>query len=128
MEQKESKKARERRRKEDAKAEALGKTPVKRIPKTLENTREDDVTFVKAGDEDIAIEEDQDEFAAHFNSERPPHVLLTTCYKCTSIMYKFCADLMVRFRRIFLSPNRMSPTGLKILQVGETKIVQHCKG
>jgi ribosome production factor 1 len=69
---------------------------VKRVPKTLENTREADVTIVKAGDEDIAIEEDQDEFAAHFNSERPPHVLLTTCYKCTSVMYKFCADLMVR--------------------------------
>lgn len=66
------------------------------MPKTLENTRENDVTFVKEGDEDIAVEEAQDEFAAHFNCERPPHVLLTTSYKATSVMYKFCADLMVR--------------------------------
>lgn len=94
--QNETRKAREKRQKEAARAEALGKAPVKRVPNTLENTREDDITFVRADDEDVAAEEEQDEFAAHFRSERPPHVLLTTCYTCTGVMYKFCADLMVR--------------------------------
>lgn len=94
--QKEGRKARQKRQKAALSAEMLGQAPVKQVPRTIENTREDDVTFVKAGDEDIAIEEEQDEFAAHFNNERPPHVLLTTCYKCTGIMYKFCADMMVR--------------------------------
>ena len=94
--QKEGRKARQKRQKEALTAEILGQTPVKHVPRTIENTREDDVTFVKAGDEDIAVEEEQDEFAAHFNNERPPHVLLTTCYKCTGVMYKFCADMMVR--------------------------------
>jgi hypothetical protein len=44
---------------------------------------------------DIVTEEDEDEVAEHFDSQRPLHVLLTTCYKGTSIMYKFCADPMV---------------------------------
>jgi ribosome production factor 1 len=94
--QKEGRKARQKRQKEALALEAVGQAPVKRVPRTIENTREDDVTFVRADDEDIAIEEEQDEFAAHFNNERPPHVLLTTCYRCTGIMYKFCADLLVR--------------------------------
>lgn len=94
--QKEGKNARQKRQKDAVTAEALGQPVVKHVPRTLENTREDDVTFVKEGDEDIAIEEDQDEFAAHFNNARPPHVLLTTSYKASGVMYQFCADLMVR--------------------------------
>jgi hypothetical protein len=33
------------------------------LPQTLENTREADVTMVMAGDEEVAAEEEQDEFA-----------------------------------------------------------------
>jgi hypothetical protein len=94
--QKEGRRARQKRQKEALNAEMLGQTPVKQVPRTIENTREDDVTFVQPGDDDIAVEEEQDEFAAHFAHERPPHVLLTTCRKCTGTMYKFCADMMVR--------------------------------
>ncbi len=39
-------------------------------------------------------DEDQDEFAEHFKRVRPPHVLITTSYKVTGIMYKFISELM----------------------------------
>lgn len=70
--------------------------PERKVPKTLENTREQDETIVHEGDQDVEAEHDEDEFADHFQNVRPPHVLLTTSYKATGIMYKFCKDLMVR--------------------------------
>lgn len=39
-------------------------------------------------------DEDQDEFAEHFKRVRPPHVLITTSYKVTGIMYKFISELL----------------------------------
>lgn len=95
MLQKAQKKAQEKRKREYTKAEELGVVPERKVPKTLENTREHDATIVQDGDEDVEAEYDEDEFAEHFNNIRPPHVLLTTSYKATGIMYKFCKDLMV---------------------------------
>jgi ribosome production factor 1 len=94
--QKAQKKAQEKRQREVTKAEELGIVPERKVPKTLDNTREQDVTTVQEGDEDIEVENEQDEFAEHFQNLRPPHVLLTTSFKATSVMYKFCSDLMVR--------------------------------
>jgi hypothetical protein len=93
--QKEGKKMRVKRQQEDTKAADLGKAPVKRVPRTIENTREKDPTIIRADDEDVAMEEEQDEFAAHFRNDRPPNVLLTTSYKSSLASYKFCADLLV---------------------------------
>lgn len=97
IKEKEKRKSRARRQKEASAAESLGQEPARKRPRTIENTREADETLVQPGDADVAAEEQQDEFAAHFNNERPPKVLLTTCYKPTGIMYKFCADLMTVF-------------------------------
>lgn len=93
--QKAKKKGQEKRQREVTKAEELGIVPERKVPKTLDNTREQDITTVHEGDEDVAVENEQDEFADHFNNTRPPHVLLTTSFKATSVMYKFCSDLMV---------------------------------
>lgn len=93
--QKTQKKAQEKRQREVAKAEELGIVPERKVPKTLENTREQDVTTVQDGDEDVEVENEHDEFAEHFQNLRPPHVLLTTSFKATAGMYKFCSDLMV---------------------------------
>ena len=61
---------------------------------TIENTREADVTTVAADDAEVAADEADDEFAAHFSRERPPHVLLTTCYKPSGVMYRFLAEML----------------------------------
>jgi ribosome production factor 1 len=105
--QKAQKKGQEKRQRELTKAEELGIVPVRKVPRTLENTREQDVTTVVEGDEDVEVENEQDEFAEHFQNLRPPHVLLTTSFKATSVMYKFCADLMVCTS--FTSPSQPMP-------------------
>ncbi|KAL6769097.1 hypothetical protein ACKKBG_A17470 [Auxenochlorella protothecoides x Auxenochlorella symbiontica] len=80
------------------KAEKAGAEPVpKPVPKTIENTRELDETIVAPDDEEVAAEETQDEFADHFKRVRPPHVLITTCFKPSGIMYKFIAELLEVF-------------------------------
>lgn len=61
---------------------------------TIENTREKDITLVQADDEEVAAEEDQDEFEEHFKKIRPPNVLITTCYKPSSVMFKFLAEML----------------------------------
>ncbi|GAB4823717.1 hypothetical protein N2152v2_010763 [Parachlorella kessleri] len=92
---KKKKAERKKREKELARAEDLGlEPPLKKVPKTIENTREADVTMVQPDDEEVAAEEDQDEFAEHFKSVRPPKVLLTTCYKPSGLMFKFISEML----------------------------------
>lgn len=91
----EKKKARAKRDKEIARAEELGQEPPpKPVPKTIESTREADETVVGGDDGEVAADEGDDEFAAHFARERPPHVLLTTCYKPTGRMYKLTREML----------------------------------
>lgn len=78
-----------------AKAEELGlEPPAKKIPKTIESTREQDETVVALDDAEVQADEAQDEFSEHFQRVRPPNVLLTTCYKPSGIMYKFLSEML----------------------------------
>ena len=45
-------------------------------------------------DEEVMADEEQDEFAAHFNRERSPQVLVTTCRKPSRVMFKFLEDFL----------------------------------
>lgn len=69
---------------EEAEREGL-EPPPKAIPKTVENTRAKDETMVTGPDEEVEADEADDEFAAHFSNERPPNVLITTCYRPSKI-------------------------------------------
>ncbi|KAI8466209.1 MAG: anticodon-binding protein [Monoraphidium minutum] len=93
---KKAKKAeRKKRQEEEAKAEDLGlEAPPRKQQRTIENTREKDVTMVAPGDEEVALDEDDDEFAAHFTRQREPKVLITTCYKPSAIMFAFLSEMM----------------------------------
>jgi hypothetical protein len=67
----------EQKAKDAAKAIELGELPPpKKIPNTIENTRERDVTTVEAGDEEVEEDEAQDEFADHFNGLVQPKVMV----------------------------------------------------
>lgn len=61
---------------------------------TIENQREKDVTAVAPDDEEVAADEEQDEFAEHFDCSRLPNVLLTTCYKPSKVMFKFITEML----------------------------------
>jgi ribosome production factor 1 len=72
----------------DAKAIELGDIPApKKIPRTIENTRERDATTVEAGDDEVEADEAEDEFADHFNGLVTPkvlHLAFDVTFKLTS--------------------------------------------
>ena len=105
---------------------------------TIENTREKDETMVQPDDAEVAAgapaasarlraprfrqpdtdatllalpccaDEDQDEFAEHFQRVRPPNVLITTSYKVTSVMYRFISELLeVRREGVWVGPKNL---------------------
>lgn len=88
---KEKKKRREeRKRLEEEMGEAA---PPKKVPKTLDNMREADETYVKGADDEVAEDEAQDEFAAHYKGLVTPKVLVTTNLKATKEAYRFIIEL-----------------------------------
>lgn len=50
----------------------------KRVQRTLENTRVEDVTIVKEADEEVFEDEEVDEFAKYFDRKVKPRILMTT--------------------------------------------------
>merc|ERR1711865_730507 len=69
-------KVRRKRQKEHA---LLGDdAPPKQEPRTLDNTREADDTVVDGDDEEVAGDENMDEFASYFNSDIPPKIMITS--------------------------------------------------
>ncbi|XP_071725597.1 uncharacterized protein [Rutidosis leptorrhynchoides] len=53
--------------------------PPRKVPRTIENTREADETICKPDDEELFAGNDADEFSSVLNHERTPKVLMTTC-------------------------------------------------
>eukprot|EP00899_Mesostigma_viride_P015235 jgi/Mesvir1/23712/Mv18659-RA.1 len=89
------KRARELRKREEERALELGEEPPpKKIPKTIENTREADETVIQPDDEEVMQALATDEFAGHFNREHQPKVLITTCHNPTKVMYTFVKELL----------------------------------
>eukprot|EP00392_Amoebophrya_sp_AT5.2_P014499 g14656.t1 len=75
--------------------EALG-FPARQEPNTIEKMRETDVTVIDehaALDEEIARDEDQDEFSPHFNFVTEPKIMLTTNLKPSKKMFSFLKEL-----------------------------------
>jgi hypothetical protein len=52
--------------------------PPKKIPRTLENTREADETIVNPSDEEVIEDEAEDEFSNYFDGKVTPKILITT--------------------------------------------------
>ncbi|XP_062000834.1 uncharacterized protein LOC133718055 [Rosa rugosa] len=53
--------------------------PARKIPKTIENTREEDETVCRPDDEELFVRNDADEFSAVLKRESNPKILITTC-------------------------------------------------
>lgn len=88
-----------------AEVEALGEAaPPKQIPKTIENTRELDETLVQPDDEEIAGDEQDDEFAKYFTNETKPKIMITTRPKCSRKLFPFIGDLMQMIPNAFYYP------------------------
>jgi hypothetical protein len=86
------KKLRELRAKE---VEELGEAaPPKPVAETIDNTREDDPTFVSDDDEEVLGDENDDEFAEYATDNKAPKILITTRPKCSKKLFLVIADMM----------------------------------
>ncbi|GMF43709.1 unnamed protein product [Phytophthora fragariaefolia] len=93
-EKKEAKKAAQLKRRREA--EEMGEeAPPKLEPRTIDNTREKEVTMVSSeGDEEIEADERDDEFASIFGNEETPKLMITTRPFPSGELYHFIKDLM----------------------------------
>jgi ribosome production factor 1 len=93
-EKKELKKAGQMKRRREA--EEMGdKAPIKLEPRTIDNTREPEITMVSTeGDDEIAADEADDEFAKIFANEETPKLMITTRPSPSGDLYHFIKDLM----------------------------------
>jgi len=90
----ERKKKRSARQKEEERALARGETPKPRqVPKTIENQRVRDATFVEIGDDEVAEEDKEDEFSSYFSQTTSPKIIITTSRKPSGEMFKFLENL-----------------------------------
>uniref|UniRef100_A0A915C4R4 Brix domain-containing protein n=1 Tax=Parascaris univalens TaxID=6257 RepID=A0A915C4R4_PARUN len=67
--------------------------PPKQQPRTIENTREYDLTMVEADDEEILHDEANDEMSSYFNREVKPKVLITTSPYAKVKTFKLCYEM-----------------------------------
>ena len=71
------KKEQQKKRREEA--EALGdKAPPKQVPRTIENTREHDITTIDPEDEEVQFDITNDEYQSYFAKTYQPKVLITS--------------------------------------------------
>lgn len=88
----------ERRMRARKEAAELGDAaPPKRAPITLDTKRTPDETIVDEDDEEIKVDEEEDEWAAFFNQDVTPKLLITTNDKPSKRTYGFVNDLLEMF-------------------------------
>ena len=89
------KKRRETRQKAEAEAIEAGETPEPRqIPKTIENTRVKDETYIEdTNDADLIEQDAEDEFASYFSQATSPKIIVTTSRNPSGDMFKFLENL-----------------------------------
>ena len=68
--------------------------PPRKIPRTIENTREADETLVHPDDEELQADEGLDEFNPHFMRSCTPKLLITTSQECSVNTRKFIKELL----------------------------------
>ncbi|KAJ3074146.1 Ribosome production factor 1 [Podochytrium sp. JEL0797] len=81
------------RKEEQANPELKEERLAANVPKTLENTREEDETMVDAEDEEVFASEETDEFASYFNG-KPPKIMITTSRRATPATYEFANEFV----------------------------------
>uniref|UniRef100_A0A2P2LM38 Brix domain-containing family protein n=1 Tax=Rhizophora mucronata TaxID=61149 RepID=A0A2P2LM38_RHIMU len=87
--------------------------PLKKIPHTIENTREFDETVCKPNDEELFAANDADEFSSILRWERMPKILITTCrFHSTIVDYAKNKDFT---SLIVVHTNRREPDALLII-------------
>eukprot|EP00659_Diplonema_papillatum_P010395 gene10395-16011_t len=69
----------------------------KLVPKTIDNMREGDDTFVQSSDEEVAADEADDEYYEYYNADVEPLILITTGTSPCPRTRSFIPDLLSLF-------------------------------
>jgi len=102
-------------------AEALGEqAPPKKVPRTLDNTREADETVVTPDDEEVKADEGMDEFASYFTNKRIPKICITTSYRASKLSYNFIRELLYVFPNSYYYARKKFPLK-KMVEEASTK-------
>mmetsp|Transcript_15415 Transcript_15415/g.19560 ORF Transcript_15415/g.19560 Transcript_15415/m.19560 type:complete len:378 (+) Transcript_15415:95-1228(+) len=91
----------------------------KETPRTLDNTREIEPTFVRPDDEEVIADEASDEFAEYFADTVRPKILVTTRPRPSGKIFHFIADLMRFFPQLYFYPRKSFSIKEIIEQAGE---------
>jgi len=78
----------------------------KKIPKTLDNTREFDKTTVSPDDEEVFADEAEDEFAPYFQNEKTPKIMITTRPRPSGKLFAFIGNLLEMLPNAFFYPRK----------------------
>jgi len=98
---------REKRLKRQKEVEELGEENViKGTTRTIENTREADITWVEANDEEVIADEMEDEFAVYFNDIIKPKVMITTRPCPSGKLFLFIQDLIEWIPNAYYYPRK----------------------
>ena len=87
-------------------AVALGEEVPRKKPRTQENTRIDDPTFVTPKDLEVFGDEAGDEFASIFANCETPKIMITTRPRPSKELFRFVGDVMQCFPHTFYYPRK----------------------
>jgi len=79
---------------------------VNQVPRTLDNTREVDVTIVQPDDEEVFQDEAEDEFQPYFMGEKQAKIFITTRPRPSRELFRFIGDLMQLIPNSFFYPRK----------------------
>ncbi|CAM9323506.1 unnamed protein product [Chrysoparadoxa australica] len=78
----------------------------RRKQRTLENTREEEITLVSTQDSEVFRDEADDEFSAFFSNEATPKIMITTRPRPSSELFAFIGDLLGLLPNAFYYPRQ----------------------
>jgi len=108
-------------------AEELGEdvdVPSTNKTRTIDNTREADVTIVDPGDDEVRQDENDDEFAQYFAGDVEAKVLITTRPRPSGQIFHFIADLQKLIPKLHFYP-RQSYSVKEICQFARNRNFTH---
>jgi ribosome production factor 1 len=106
IKKKQKRSLRDESKRKNMEAVALGEEPVRKKPRTQENTRINDATFVGKNDQEVFGDEAGDEFAKIFANCETPKIMITTRPRPSKNLFRFVGDLMQCVPKAYYYPRK----------------------
>ena len=84
----------------------------KKTPRTIENLRTKDETYIKEEDAEVMKDEEIDEFADYFKEKATPKLLVTTSRQTKKRLFTFLKELQQAIPEFYYYPRKNFPVFL----------------